>query len=433
MTTQRYQKIAPSLFINNRKQLAQHLKPNSVVVLNASDIMPAGADDVLPFRQNRDLFYLSGIDQAETILVLYPDAPQASWREMLFLRETHEHTRIWEGQQYTPAAAQELAGIAHIHTLDEFRTTFHRLMGQATHVYLNTNEHARAVNTVQTRDARFIAWCKHHYPLHQYERLAPLMQQLRAVKSAIEIDLMREACAITEKGFRKILPLIRPGIMEYALEAELIAEFIRNRAQGFAYEPIIASGANACVLHYKANNQPCQAEDVILVDAGAAYAHYCADLTRVMPVSGHFTQRQRAVYHAVLRVMQQAKQMLVPGNDLTTYHQAVGKVMEEELVGLGLLDRTDIRSQDPNKPAYKKYFMHGTSHHIGLNTHDVGNVYRKFEPGMVLTIEPGIYIREEGLGIRLEDNVVIREDGLEDLMATMPIEAEEIEALMNAR
>ena len=430
---QRYHKIDPSLFINNRKKLVQYLKPNSVVVLNANDIMPADADDVLPFRQNSDLFYLSGIDQAETILVLYPDAPQASWKEMLFLRETNEHTMIWKGQQCTPEEAWDLAGIAHIHTLEEFRTIFHRLMGQAIHVYLNTNEHARAANPVQTRDARFIAWCKRHYPLHQYERLAPIMQQLRAVKSAIEIDLMRAACAITEKGFRKILPLIKPGIMEYALEAELIAEFIRNRAQGFAYDPIIASGANACVLHYKANNQPCQAGDVILVDTGAAYAHYCADLTRAMPVSGYFTQRQRAVYNAVLRVMQQAKQMLVPGNDLTTYHQAVGKVMEEELVGLGLLDRTDIRNQGPNKPAYKKYFMHGTSHHIGLNTHDVGNVYSKFKPGMVLTIEPGIYIREEGLGIRLENNVVIREDGLEDLTATIPIEAEEIEDLMNAR
>ena len=428
---QRYHKIDPNLFIDNRKKLAQHLKPNSVAVLNANDIAPVGADDVFPFRQNSDLFYLSGIDQAETILVLYPDAPNASWRAMLFLRETSERTMIWEGHQCTPAEAQDLTGIAHIHALGEFKTIFHRLMGQATYIYLNTNEYDRATNTVQTRDDRFIAWCKHHYPLHQYERLAPIMQQLRAIKSAIEIDLIREACAITEKGFRKILPLIKPGIMEYALEAELIAEFIRNRAQGFAYEPIIASGANACVLHYHSNSQPCKAEQVILVDVGATYAHYCADLTRAMPVSGRFTQRQRAVYNAVLSVMQQAKQLLVPGNDLTTYHQAVGKVMEEELVGLGLLDRKDICGQDPNKPAYKKYFMHGTSHHLGLNTHDVGNVYSKFVPGMVLTIEPGIYIREEGLGIRLENNVVIREDGLEDLTATMPIAAEEIEDLMH--
>lgn len=427
----RYHQIDPSLFINNRKNLAQHLKPNSLVVLNANDIMPTNADGVMPFRQNSDLFYLSGIDQAETILVLYPDAPEASWKEMLFLKETNEHIMTWEGQQYTPEEAKDLAGIDHIHWLAEFESIFHKLMGQAAQVYLNTNEHARASTPVQTRDARFIAWCKHHYPLHRYERLAPIMQHLRAVKSAIEIDLMREACAITEKGFRKILPLIKPGIMEYGIEAELMAEFIRNRAQGFAYDPTVASGANACVLHYRANNQPCQAGDTILLDAGAAYAHYCADLTRVVPVSGRFTQRQRAVYNAVLRVMQQAQQMLVPGNDLITYHRAVGAVMEEELVGLGLLDRTDINNQAPTNPAYKKYFMHGTSHHIGLNTHDVGDVHRKFEAGMVFTIEPGIYIREEGLGIRLENNLVIRADGPEDLMATIPIEAEAIEALMN--
>ena len=429
----RYHKIDPSLFVDNRKKLAQHLKPNSLVVLNANDLMPTNADGVMPFQQNSDLFYLSGIDQEETILVLYPDAKQAQWKEMLFLKKTDEQMMIWEGQKYTQEEARATAGIEHVHWLDEFNAIFHTLMGQVDQVYLNTNEHARADVVVQTRDARFIAWCKQHYPLHRYERLAPIMQYLRAVKSPIEIELMREACVITEKGFRKVLPLINPGIMEYEIEAALIGEFIRHRARGFAYEPIVASGANACVLHYHANNQPCQAGDTILLDAGATYANYCADLTRVIPVDGRFTQRQRAVYDAVLRVMRQAQQMLIPGNDLITYHRAVGEVMEQELVGLGLLDRTDIKHQDPKKPAYKKYFMHGTSHHIGLDTHDVGDVHRKFEPGMVFTIEPGIYIREEGLGIRLENDYVIREDGPENLMATIPIEAEEIEALMHQR
>lgn len=387
----------------------------------------------MPLQPNSDLFYLSGMDQEETILVLYPDAPQVQWKEMLFLKETNERIMVWEGQKYTQEEARDITGIYNIHWLHEFKSTFDRLLKQAEHVYLNTNEHTRAASPVQTRDARFVAWCRHRYPLHKYERLAPIMHHLRAIKSAIEINLMREVCAITEKGFRSILPLIKPGIMEYELEAALISEFIRHRSSGFAYKPMIGSGANACILHYHANNQPCQAGTTILLDAGAIYANYCSDLTRVIPVSGRFTKRQRAVYNAVLRVMRQAQQLLVPGNDLITYQQAVEEVMEQELVGLGLLDRTDIKNKDAKNPAYKKYFMHGTSHHIGLNTHDVGDTYRKFEPGMVFTIEPGIYIKEESLGMRLENNFVIREDGLEDLMATIPIEAEEIEALMDQR
>ncbi len=429
----RYKKIDSSLFISNRKNLTGHLKPNSLVVLNANDIMPTNGDGVMPFHQNSDLFYLSGIDQEETILVLYPDAPKEEWKELLFLKETNAHIMVWEGQKYTVENAINTSGIAHIHWLTAFAALFKTLMGQVEHVYLNSNEHTRAVLDVQTRDARFIEWCQKKYPLHKYERLAPVMQYLRAVKSAPEIDLMKEACYITEKGFRAILPRIKPGMMEYEMEAILIGEFIRHRSKGFAYDPIIASGANACVLHYMANNQPCQAGDTILLDVGAEYANYKADLTRVVPVSGRFTQRQRAVYKAVLRVMRQAQQLLVSGNDLATYHQQVGEVVTQELVGLGLLDRIDIKNQDAKHPAYKKYFMHGTSHHIGLDTHDVGNVYRRFEPGMVFTIEPGIYIREEGLGVRLENNFVIREEGIEDLMASIPIEAEEIEELMHAK
>lgn len=428
----RYKKIDPTLFINNRKNLVKHLPPNSLVVLNANDIMPTNGDGVMPFRQNSDLFYLSGIDQEETILVLYPDAPQAAWRELLFVKETNEHIMIWEGQKYTQEAAIEVSGVARVHWLKEFPALFNTLMGHAEHVYLNSNEHARAAVEVSTRDARFITWCREQYPLHTYKRLAPIMHHLRAVKSATEIALIQEACNITEKGIRALLPLVKPGVMEYELEAALIGEFTRHGSKGFAYDPIVASGANACVLHYTANDRPCQASDTILLDVGAEYANYKSDLTRVVPVSGRFTPRQRAVYDAVLRVLRQAGQLLVPGDDLATYHRQVGEVMTEELAGLGLLDRTDIRHQDPKRPAYKKYFMHGTSHHIGLDTHDVGDVHRKFELGMVFTIEPGIYIREEGLGMRLENTFVIRENGPEDLMATIPLEAEEIEALVQA-
>lgn len=429
----RYKKIDPSLFINNRKKLARHLKPNSLVVLNANDIMPTNGDGVMPFRQNSDLFYLSGIDQEETILILYPDAPKEEWKAQLFIKETNEHIMIWEGQKYTEEAASDTSGVANIYWLDAFSAMFKTLMERAEHVYLNSNEHPRAVLEVQTRDARFMEWCKQKYPLHKYERLAPIMQCLRTVKSEIEIDLIREACNITEKGFRKILPCIKPGIMEYEIEAALIGEFTCHRSKGFAYDPIIASGTNSCVLHYVANNQPCQAKDTILLDVGAEYANYKADLTRVVPVSGRFTRRQRAVYEAVLRVMRQAQQLLVSGNDLVTYHQQVGEVVAQELVGLGLLDRTDIKNKNAKHPAYKKYFMHGTSHHIGLDIHDVGDVYLKFEPGMVFTIEPGIYIRAEGLGVRLENDFVIRQAGLEDLMVNIPIEADEIEELMHTK
>jgi len=428
----RYEKINPSLFTRNRERLIKHLKPNSLVVLNANDIMPINGDGVMPFRQNSDLFYLSGIDQEETILVLYPDAPKEEWKELLFVKETDEHTMVWEGQKYTPKTAHDTSGIAHIHWLGTFATMFQALMGQAEYVYLNSNEHARAVLTVQTRDARFMHWCQQKYPLHRYERLAPIMHHLRAVKSALELDLIRAACDITGRGFKKALSCIKPGIMEYEIEAVLVGEFVGHRASGFAYDPIIASGANACILHYTANDQRCQAGDTVLLDVGAEYAHYRADLTRVVPVSGRFTPRQRAVYDAVLRIMRQAQRLLTVGNDLVTYHQQVGEVVAQELVGLGLLDRTDIKKQDPKNPAYKKYFMHGTSHHIGLDTHDVGDIHRKLELGMVLTIEPGIYIREEGLGIRLENDFVIREEGLEDLMDSIPIEADEIEALMHA-
>lgn len=427
----KYLPIDRDLFVKNRQNLIKHLKPKSMAVLNANDIMPTNADGTMGFVQNSDLFYLSGIDQEETILVLFPDFPDEEYREILFLRETNEEIAIWEGHKYTKDEAREASGIQKICWLSQFDKIFNMLMAEAEHVYLNTNEHIRAEIRVESRDARFIKDCQQKYPLHHYERLAPIMHHLRAIKSEIEIALMQHACDITEGAFRRVLAFVKPGVMEYEIEAEYIHEFVRHRSRGFAYQPIIASGSNACVLHYIANNAECKEGELLLMDVGAEYANYNADMTRTIPVSGRFTDRQKQVYNAVLRVHREAYQLLRPGHVIKEYHKEIGKIMESELIGLGLLDKHEVQKQDEKNPLYKKYFMHGTSHHLGIDVHDVGNVYRKFEPGMVFTVEPGIYIREEGIGIRLENNVVIREDGVHDLMRNIPIEAEEIEELMN--
>ena len=431
----RYEKINKQLFIDNRRRLVKSLKPGSVAVVNANDIMPTNADGTLRFRQNSDLFYLTGVDQEETILVLCPDYPDKKYREVLFLRETNETIATWEGHKLTKDEARELTGIETVLWLSEFKKLFHTMMvmGGVEYVYLNTNEHYRADVIVESRDSRFIKWCKEKYPLHKYERLAPLMARLRAIKSKYEIELMQKACDITEKGFRRVLQFVKPGVKEYEIEAEFAHEFLRHGSRGFAYEPIIASGVNSCVLHYIENSATCKAGDVLLLDVGAEYANYNADLTRTIPVNGRFTKRQRDVYNAVLRVQREAFKMLRPGTEYFKYHKEVQKVMESELLKLKLLDKTDIKNQDPDKPACMKYFMHGTGHHLGLDVHDTGNMFDKIKEGMVWTVEPGIYIKEEGLGIRLENNVVVTKNGLHDLMRNIPIEAEEIEDLMNSR
>lgn len=431
----RYLPIDNQLFVQNRQRLAQHLKPKSMVVLNANDILPTNADGTMGFRQNNDLFYLSGIDQEETILLLFPDHPDEKFREVLFVRETSELIEIWEGHKLTKAEAGQVSGIPQkqIYWTHEFDFIFTQMVFEAEQVYLNTNEHTRATVEVETRDARFIRRFKERYPLHRLERLSPLMHYLRAIKLPQEVALLGTAIDITDKMFRRLLGFIRPGVWEYEIEAEMYHEFLRNRSKGPAYTPIIASGASACVLHYIENNQECKDGDVLLLDIGAEYANYNADMTRSVPVNGRFTPRQRAVYDAVLRVMKEARKLLVVGNLWDEYHKEVGKIMESELIGLGLLDRNEVAKQDPEAPLYKKYFMHGTSHFLGLDVHDVGNKYRKFEPGMVFTCEPGIYIREEGLGIRLENNILITETGNIDLMEKIPVEAEEIEELMNRR
>ena len=426
----KYPSIDKKLFIENRKKFIKQLKPNSLAVFNANDIMPTNADGILPFRQNNDLFYLSGIEQEESILLIFPDAKDKEHHELLFLKETSEKIAIWEGQKYSKKEAAKISGIENVLWLSEFHNTFVALMSECERVYLNTNEHVRAVVIVETRDARFISWCKEKYPLHQYERSAPVMHRVRAIKSKKEIELIKQACSITEKAFLRILKFVVPGVYEYEIEAELYHEFLRNRSRGPAYQPIIASGANACALHYVANDQQCKDGEVILMDIGAEFAGYCSDLTRCVPVNGKYSKRQKQVYNAVLKLMKEAKKMLIVGNNLEDYHKEVGKIMEKELIGLGLLDAKEVKKQDKKKPLYKKYFMHGTSHLLGLDVHDVGSKYRPFEEGMVFTCEPGIYIKDEKLGIRLENDFLITKNGPVDLMEHIPVEAEEIEELM---
>ncbi|HEY0655250.1 MAG TPA: aminopeptidase P N-terminal domain-containing protein [Chryseosolibacter sp.] len=430
----RYQKIDKQLFVNNRKNLRGQLKPNSVVVVNANDIMPTNSDGTMRFRQNSDLFYLTGVDQEETVLVLCPHFPDPKYHEVLFVRETSELIATWEGHKLTKEEAREATGIETVLWASEFPKIFNTMMvmGDVEHVYLNTNDHYRADNPVESRDVKFIKWCREKYPLHKYERLAPLMHKLRSVKSDFEVKLMQTACDITGKAFRRVLAFVKPGVKEYEIEAEYAHEFLRNGSRGFAYEPIIATGANSCVLHYIENKNTCKDGDVLLLDVGAEYANYNADLTRTIPVNGRFSKRQREVYDAVLRVMRAAITLLKPGVVYYDYHKEVQKIMESELIGLGLLDKKEVENQPKDKPLFMKYFMHGTGHQLGLDVHDVGNMYHKMQVGQVWTVEPGIYIKNEGLGIRIENNVVIQEKGVLDLMKNTPLEAEEIEEIMNA-
>lgn len=409
------------------------MKPNTLAVFNSNDIYPISGDSTMPFQQHRDILYLSGVDQEESMLVLFPNASNPNQREVLFLKETSELIAIWEGEKLTKEAAFETSGIKTVYWLNQFETVFNQLMSEAEGIYFNTNEHLRANTEVQTREDRFIEKCKTNYPAHQVYKSAPILHAIRSVKEQEEIALMQTACDITKKGVQRVLDFLKPGVWEYELEAEISHEFLRNRSKGFAYTPIIASGKNACVLHYIENNMECKNGDVILMDFGAEYANYASDLTRSFPVNGRYTDRQRAVYNAVLHVKKEAEKLLVPGILIPEYHKEVGKIMEAELVKLKLIDATDIKNQNPDWPAYKKYFMHGTSHHIGLDTHDSGLYHKPIEAGMVFTCEPGIYIPEENLGIRLEDDLVVQVKGApKNLMATIPLEAEEIEDIMNS-
>ncbi len=429
----KYLPISNQLFKKNRKKFMSEMKPKSIAVFNSNDIYPISADSTMPFEQHRDIFYLSGADQEETVLLLFPDAIDKKHREVLFVRETNEHIAIWEGAKLTKEQATQVSGIETIYWLTDFDKVFFDVMTEVDTIYFNTNEHYRQAVETQTREDRFIEKCKKDFPAHQWAKSNPILQNIRGVKEPEEIDLMQTACDITEKGFRRILEFTKPGVWEYEMEAEYLHEFVRNRSKGFAYTPIIASGNNANVLHYVENNQQVKDGDLILMDVGAEYANYSSDMTRTIPANGKFTKRQKEVYNAVLHVKNEATKMLVPGTIWAEYHKEVGKIMTSELLGLGLLDKADVQNEDKAWPAYKKYFMHGTSHHIGLDTHDYGELKKPMKPNMVFTVEPGIYIPDEGFGIRLEDDVVIQETGAPfNLMRNIPIEVEEIENLMNA-
>ena len=427
----RYFPIDNDLFIRNRQRLVARLKPESVSVFNSSDILPTSADGTHQFIQQTDLFYLSGIDQEESTLVIAPDVKEEKHREILFLRETNEQIALWEGQKYTKEEAAAVSGIKTVCWNHEFKNIFKSLVYQSENIYLNTNEHLRADPNVETRDDRFRRWCRQSFPLHKYERLAPVMHDLRAVKSRLEVDLIKNACNITDQTFCRLLGFIKPGVWEFEIEAEIYHEFLRNRSRGPAFETIVASGVDSCTLHYVKNDKQCRDGELVLIDFGAEYANYAADVTRTAPVSGRFSKRQKQVYNAVLKVQKAAIALLTPGKTFDELSREVGKIVEGELIRLGLLKSDEVKNQSEDEPLYKKYFPHGTSHYLGLDVHDYGDKFRKFEPGMVLTCEPGIYIRDEAIGIRIENDILITEDRPVDLTESIPREADEIEELMN--
>lgn len=432
MTT-KYEQIPNSLFVKNRKKFAEKLLPKSLAVFNSNDIYPISADSTLAFQQHRDIFYLSGIDQEESILVIFPDSHVQEHREILFLRETNEHIAIWEGEKLTKEKATEVSGIGTVYWLSDFEKIFNSLMYESENVYLNKNEHYRNSVETETREDRFIKKIMADFPMHNYKRSNPILQHLRSVKEPEELALMQTACNITEKGFRRLLSFVKPGVWEYEIEAELLHEFVRNKSKGFAYSPIVASGNNANVLHYIANNQQCKDGEIILLDVAAEYANYSSDLSRTIPVNGKYSARQKEIYNAVLRCKKEAENRLVTGNNWHKFHKEMGEIYTAELLQLGLLDKADVQNENPKWPAYKKYMMHGTSHHLGLDTHDYGILTDDFTANMVFTNEPGFYIPEEGFGVRIEDDYVIQASGKPfNLMRNIPITTEEIEDLMNS-
>lgn len=428
----KYEKINPDLFIKNRKNFIERMKPNSIAFFNSNDIYPVSADSTLPFEQQRDIFYLSGIDQEESVLMLTSNSQKTRYKEVLFLKETSPHIAVWEGPKLDKEQAYETSGIKTVFWIDEMEKIIDEVMQNCETIYYNHNEHYRAKVEVETREERFNKWIESKFENKRKERSNPILQRLRSIKDPIEIKLIQRACDITEMGFRRVLNFVKDGVWEYEIEAELIHEFLINRSKKFAYTPIIASGNNANILHYIENNKQCRDGELILMDVGAEYANYSSDMTRTIPVSGRYTQRQKDIYNAVLRVKNNATKMLVAGTDWKKYHVEVGKLMTSELLGLKLLDKSDIQNETKDKPAYKKYFMHGTSHHMGLDTHDYGLLEDPMEENMVFTVEPGIYLPQEHFGVRLEDDVVIQKSGSPiNLMKNIPIEIEEIEDLMN--
>ena len=428
----RYPPLSAENYIRNRAAFAEALSSGAMALFSSNDVYPTSADGTLPFRQDSNMLHLTGVDQEETVLLLFPDAHNPADREILFVTETNEESAIWEGAKLTKAEATTQTGVKQVQWLSMLERTIQRLVTECNCCYLHQNEHTRAKVVVETREARFNTWFTETYPHVRIERAAPILHRTRSVKSPEEIERMRHACGITRDGFHRVMNFLKPGVTEYEVEAEYLHEFVRKGSRGFAYTPIVASGANACVLHYIENSAVCQEGDVLLMDVGAEYGNYASDMTRCLPVSGRFTDRQRKVYDAVLSVMRDATKLLRPGVTLHDYHKQVGELMTEQLLVLGLIDQHDVAKQNPAWPAYKKYFMHGTSHFIGLDVHDVGLWHEPIRAGHVFTVEPGIYILEEGLGIRLENDIVVTEDGFDDLMGDIPLDAEAIEDAMNS-
>ena len=427
----RFDKIDNNLYINNRKNYLDKVNQNSTSVFVSNEFMPTNADETLHFVQNTNLLYLTGIDQEETFLILAPNFPDKKMREILFIKETSEEISIWEGNKLTKKEAQEISGIKTVMWNNNFENILNLILAESNEIYLDKNEHIRSSTKIQTPQDRFILDIQKRYSSHKIKRSYPILSDLRMIKDKTEINLIQKACEITEKGFRRILGYVEPDIWEFDIEAEFIHDFIKNRSKGFAYQPIIATGINACSLHYNENKTQCKSGELILMDVAAEYANYKSDMTRTIPVNGKFTNRQLEIYNAVLNVKNEATNILRPGISINDYHKEVGKIMESELIKIKLIDKVDVKNQDPKNPLFKKYFMHGTSHHIGLDVHDVGNFYVDLKPGNVFTVEPGIYIREEKIGVRLEDNILIGDNDNINLMEKIPILPDEIEDIMN--
>ncbi|WP_452222277.1 aminopeptidase P N-terminal domain-containing protein [Lacinutrix salivirga] len=428
----RYEPIPNTLFIRNRKNFISKMKPNTIAILASNDVKHNNADDVMGFAQNNDLFYLTGIDQEETILVLYPDAHKKENKAILFIKETNEHIKIWDGEKLSKEQATAISGIKRVEWIQDFEMLLQYMAFEADGFYLGHNEHLKRVTKDQeTQQDRMIQWCKEKYPLHDYYRVAKITRDLRPIKSEEEVAQIQKAADISVASFKRVLKTCKPNIKEYELEAELAYNLIKSGATRHAFKPIVASGKNACALHYNTNDEVCKDGEMVLMDFGVCYANYNSDTTRCFPVNGKFSKRQKEVYTSVLHCLTEGSKLLKPGILSLDYESKMASIVETELIKLGLLDADAVAKQDSEKPLYKKYFMHGTAHHLGLDVHDVGLYSRPFEAGMVLTCEPGIYIPEENIGCRLENNYLITTTGNINLTEAMPIEIDAIEALMN--
>jgi Xaa-Pro aminopeptidase len=425
-------KVETGFFVQNRKNLSPLLKENSIAVINSNDIMPSNADGSMKFRQNSDMFYFSGIMQEETMLLLYPGAAEKKNREILFIRDYNKDLEVWEGKKLSKDEAKDISGVQSVMELSKFDRVFRDLVSKVDNIYLNSNEHDRAENLVETRELRFIRQCLREYPLHNYMRLAPLIYRLRMIKSPEEVELISRACELTGKAFERILKFVKPGVYEYEIEAEIAHEFLKA-GSGFAdYEPIIAAGENSCFLHYIKNDCECKDGDVLLLDFAAGYANYNADMTRTIPVNGNFTKRQKEIYNAVLRALRGTIMEMKPGSSAKDIQLVSRELIAKELVDLKLLKTDDVKDLENKSENFRKYYPHDVSHFLGLGVHDVGYFDHPLKAGMVLTCEPGIYIREEKLGVRIENDILITNTGNIDLMASVPVEADEIESLMSS-